>query len=49
MAFSKRKALSREVAERTVEGFRDAIGRRVDLITSAESANFFIAACYEPE
>ena len=49
MAFSKLKALLRKAAERTVEGLWDAIGRLVDLITPAESANFFTAAGYEPE
>ena len=44
MAFSKLKALLRKAAERTVEGLWDAIGRLVDLITPAESANFFTAA-----
>ena len=49
MAFSKLKALLRKAAERTVEGLWDAIGRLVDLITPAESGNFFTAAGYEPE
>jgi hypothetical protein len=49
MAFSKLKALLRKAAERTVEGLWDAIGRLVDLVTPAESANFFTAAGYEPE
>lgn len=49
MAFSKLKALLRKAAERTVEGLWDAIGRLIDLITPAESANFFTAAGYEPE
>lgn len=49
MAFSKLKALLRKAAERNVEGLWDAIGRLVDLITPAESANFFNAAGYEPE
>jgi hypothetical protein len=49
MAFSKLKALLRRAAERTVENLWNAIGRLVDLITPAESANFFIAAGYEPE
>lgn len=49
MAFSKLKALLRRAAERTVENLWDAIGRLVDFITPAESANFFIAAGYEPE
>ncbi|MEO1602666.1 MAG: transposase, partial [Pseudomonadota bacterium] len=49
MAFSKLKALLRKAAERTVEGLWAAIGRLVDLITPAESANFFTAAGYEPE
>ena len=48
MAFSKLKALLRKAAERTVEGLWDAIGRLVDLITPAESANLFTAAGYEP-
>lgn len=49
MAFSKLKALLRKAAERTVEGLWTAIGRLVDRITPAESANFFAAAGYEPE
>ncbi len=49
MVFSKLKALLRRAAERTVEALWDAIGRLVDLITPAESANFFTAAGYEPE
>lgn len=49
MAFSKLKALLRKAAERTVENLWDAIGHLVDLITPAESANFFTAAGYEPE
>ena len=49
MAFSKLKALLRKAAARTVEGLWTAIGRLVDLITPAESANFFAAAGYEPD
>ncbi len=49
MAFSKLKALLRKAAERTVEGLWAAIGRLVDVITPAESANFFSAAGYEPD
>jgi transposase len=49
MAFAKLKALLRKAAERTVEGLWDAIGRLVDLITPAESVNFFTAAGYEPD
>ena len=49
MAFSKLKALLRKAAERTVEGLWNAIGRLVDLITPAESANLFAAAGYEPD
>ena len=49
MAFSKLKALLRKAAERTVEGLWDAIGCLLDLITPAESENFFTAAGYEPE
>ena len=49
MAFSKLKALLRKAAERTVEGLWAAIGRLVDVITPAESSNFFTAAGYEPD
>lgn len=49
MAFAKLKALLRKAAERTVEGLWDAIARLLDLITPAESANFFTAAGYQPE
>jgi hypothetical protein len=49
MAFPKLKALLRKAAARTVDGLWRAIGRLVDLITPAESANFLTAAGYEPE
>jgi transposase len=49
MAFAKLKALLRKAAERTVEGLWSAIGRLVDLVAPAESANFFAAAGYEPD
>jgi transposase len=47
MAFSKLKALLRKAAERTIPALRDAIGRLIDLITPAECANYFSAACYD--
>jgi transposase len=49
MAFSKLKALLRKAAERIAEGLWAAIGRRVDLVTQTESANFFSAARDEPD
>jgi hypothetical protein len=49
MAVSTLKALLRKAAERTVESRRDAIGRLIDLITPAETANCFTVAGYESE
>lgn len=49
IAFSKRKALLRKAAERTIPALWDAIGRLIDLVTPTEAINFFIAAGYEPD
>ena len=46
-AFAKLKALLRKAAERTVDGLWEAIARIIDLITPAESANYFTAAGYD--
>lgn len=47
-AFSKRKALLRTAAQRTVEGLWAAIGRCLDLFSPRECANYFNAAGYAP-
>jgi DDE superfamily endonuclease len=47
-AFAKLKALLRKAAERTVEGLWTAIGRRIDVFTPIECANYFAAAEYDP-
>ncbi len=39
-AFAKLKALLRKAAERTVDGFRAAIGRLADAFSPAECANY---------
>jgi len=46
-AFAKLKALLRKVAERTVIGLWDAIGRLIDLFTPHECRNYFKAAGYD--
>ncbi|MCI0755453.1 transposase, partial [Teichococcus vastitatis] len=48
-AFSKLKALLRKAAERTLDGLWATIGKLLDAFTSAECANYFTAAGYEPE
>jgi len=48
-AFAKLKALLRKAAERTVEGLWQTIGRIIDTFTSAECANYFAAAGYDPQ
>lgn len=48
-AFSKRKALLREAAERAVEGLWSAIGRLIDTVRPNRCADFFAAAGYEPD
>ncbi len=45
-AFAKLKALLRKLAERTVSGLWNAIGRILDAFTPQESANYFAAAGY---
>jgi transposase len=46
-AFSKLKAMLRKVAERTIDGLWNAIGRIIDTFTTAECANYFAAAGYD--
>jgi transposase len=48
-AFAKLKALLRKAEERTVEGLWRAIGRLVDLITSAEARNYFESCGYDAD
>jgi len=48
-AFSKLKALLRKAAERTVDGLWTTIGRLIPTFTSAECANYFAAAGYDPD
>jgi len=47
-AFSKLKALLRKAAERTVDALWDRIGALLKEYSSAECANLFAAAGYEP-
>lgn len=47
-AFSRLKAHLRKAAERTVDGLWNTIGHLIDLFTSAECRNYFIAAGYDP-
>lgn len=49
MAFSKLKAHLRKAAERTIHGFRNAIGRIVDLYSPKECSNYFAAAGYDAD
>jgi transposase len=49
MAFSKLKALLRKAAERTVDGLWAAIGRFVQIFTTQECANYFVAAGYDAD
>jgi len=46
-AFAKLKALLRKAAARTVDGLWTAIGRRIDVFTPTECANYFQAAGYD--
>ena len=48
LAFSKLKALLRKVAERTVEGLWDAMGRILGTFSPTECRNYFKAAGYDP-
>jgi transposase len=48
MMFAKLKALLRRAEERTVPALWDRIGSSLDLVTPAESANYFRAAGYAP-
>ena len=48
-AFAKLKALLRRAAERTVEGLWSAVGHSLDAFSSAECANYFTAAGYDPD
>ena len=45
----RQSTLLRKASERTVEGLWSAIGRILDLFSSAECANFFTAAGCQPE
>jgi len=49
MAFAKFKAFLKQVAARTVEELWDAIGRAVNLFTTAECRNYFTATGYQPK
>lgn len=48
-AFAKLKALLRAKAERTIAALWDAVGEVLDQFTTAECANYFKAAGYEPD
>lgn len=48
MAFAKLKALLRKAATRTIDELWATIGQCLDQFTSAECANYFAAAGYEP-
>ena len=48
-AFSKLKAHLRKVAERTIHGLWDAIGRILDLYPPQDCANYFANAGYDPD
>ena len=48
-AFAKLKALLRKAAERTIGALWDRIGTILEAFTSAECANYFRAAGYEPD
>ncbi len=48
-AFSRLKAMLRNIDERTVGGLWDLIGRLVDIFQPAECANYFSSCGYEPE
>lgn len=47
--FAKLKALLRKAAERTIGALWDRIGTILEAFTSAECANYFKAAGYEPD
>ena len=49
MAFAKLKALLRKAAKRTISALWNTVGDLIDTFTPTESANYFIAAGYEPE
>lgn len=48
LAFSRRKALPRKAAQRTVEGFWGAIGRILDTFSATECRNYIKAAEHVP-
>lgn len=48
-AFAKLKALMRAKAERTISALWNAVSSIVELFTTAECANYFRAAGYEPD
>ncbi len=49
MAFSKLKARLRKEAARTISQLWDAIAEAIELFTSTECRNYFLAAGYDPE
>jgi hypothetical protein len=49
MAFAKLKALLRKVAEQTVSGLWDTIGKLVDCFTPQECANDFTSCGYDAD
>ncbi|MEH0295978.1 transposase, partial [Agrobacterium sp. CCNWLW71] len=48
-AFSKLKAMLRARAERKIDALWDAVGTLIPRFTSAECANYFRAAGYDPD
>ena len=48
-AFARLKAMLRKVAERTVSGLWDLIGKLVDTFQPAECANYFSSCGYDPD
>jgi hypothetical protein len=48
-AFANLKALLRAKAERTIDALWDAVGSLLDVFTSAECADYFKVAGYDPD
>ena len=48
-AFSRLKAMLRKLAERTVSGLWNLIGRLVDIFQPHECVNYFTSCGYDPE
>lgn len=48
-ALARLKALLRAKAERTIAALSDTVGSVIELFTSAECANYFRAAGYDPD